>query len=154
MNARRELLSRCAALCSLLLGAGLPRAALAQTAGYNAAAFEARTVAELMKALGAPTPVPSNEISIQGPELAEDGAFVLLGASTTLPGVRRLLLLVEKNPVLLSAMFEFGDAAEPAFATRVKMAQSSNVIAVALLADGRVLSAQKNVEVTIGGCGA
>ncbi len=45
------------------------------------------------------------------------------------------------------------DSVEPAFATRVKMGQSSNVLAVAVLADGRVLFAQKEIKVTLGGCG-
>jgi len=42
---------------------------------------------------------------------------------------------------------------EPAFTTRVKMGQSSNVLAVALMNDGRVLFSQKEVKVTLGGCG-
>jgi sulfur-oxidizing protein SoxY len=38
-------------------------------------------------------------------------------------------------------------------ATRVKMRQSSNVFAVAMMADGKVLFAQKEIKVTLGGCG-
>ena len=45
------------------------------------------------------------------------------------------------------------DAVEPSFSTRVKMGQSSNVYAVALMADGRALFAQKEIKVTLGGCG-
>ena len=76
-----------------------------------------------------------------------------IGASTTLPGVKRMLLLVEKNPAVLSAMFDVSDSVEPNFSTRVKMGQSSNVYAVALMNDGKVLFAQKEVKVTLGGCG-
>ena len=72
--------------------------------------------------------------------------------ASTLPGVRRLLLLVEKNPSVLSAVFELGDAVEANVTTRVKMGQSSNVYAVAMMADGRVLFARKDVKVTLGGC--
>jgi sulfur-oxidizing protein SoxY len=63
------------------------------------------------------------------------------------------LLMVEKNPSTLSAMFEFTDAIEPAVSTRVKMGQSSNVYAVAMLNDGRVMYAAKEIKVTLGGCG-
>lgn len=79
--------------------------------------------------------------------------MVPIGASTALPGVKRLLLLVEKNPSMLSALFDVTDAVDANFATRVKMGQSSNVFAVALMADGKVLFAVKEIKVTLGGCG-
>ncbi|HEU6456650.1 MAG TPA: thiosulfate oxidation carrier protein SoxY, partial [Roseateles sp.] len=114
---------------------------------------EAKTIPELMKALGAGAPVESKDVTVTAPDIAENGAVVPVGASTTLPGVKRLLLLVEKNPSVLSAAFDVNEFVEPSFTTRVKMGQSSNVLAVALMADGRVLFAQKEVKVTLGGCG-
>ncbi|HJV61558.1 MAG TPA: thiosulfate oxidation carrier protein SoxY [Albitalea sp.] len=154
MNTRRQMLKNSATVASLLMTAGLlPRFALAQAAGYNTAAFDAKTMADTMKALGASAPAESKDITIQGPDIAENGAVVPLGASTALPGVKRMLLMVEKNPAMLTAMFEFTDAVEPAVATRVKMGQSSNVFAVAMMNDGRVLYAQKEIKVTLGGCG-
>jgi sulfur-oxidizing protein SoxY len=154
MTDRRELLKRSASVAAMLAAAGLlPAVARADVAGYNSAAFEAKSLADAMKALGAAAPTLSAEVSIQGPDIAENGAVVPLGASSTLAGVKRLLLLVEKNPNTLSAIFEFSDAVDPAVSTRVKMGQSSNVYAVAMLGDGRVLFAQKEVKVTLGGCG-
>ena len=151
MKTRRELLKTSATLATLLMGAGLlPSAA---HAAYNTAAFETKSMADLMKALGASAPVESKDITLKGPDIAENGAVVPLGASTSLPGVKRMLLLVEKNPSILSAMFEFTDAVEPSVGTRVKMGQSSNVFAVAMMNDGRVLYAQKEIKVTLGGCG-
>ena len=79
--------------------------------------------------------------------------MVPIAAATTLPGVKRLLVLVEKNPSMMAAMFEPTDAVEPNISTRVKMGQSSNVFAVAMMNDGKVLFAQKEVKVTLGGCG-
>lgn len=152
MNTRRELLKTSATLATLLMGAGLlPSVALA--ANYNKAAFETKSMADLMKALGASAPTESADVTLKGPDIAENGAVVPLGASTALPGVKRMLLLVEKNPNILSAMFEFTDAVEPSVGTRVKMGQSSNVYAVAMMNDGRVLYAQKEIKVTLGGCG-
>jgi sulfur-oxidizing protein SoxY len=154
MNTRREVLKRSATVASLLMAVGmLPTLARAQDAAYNAAAFEAKNMADLMKALGASAPSESKDVALQAPDIAENGAVVPLGASTTLPGVKRLLLLVEKNPSIMTAMFEISDAIEPAVSTRVKMGQSSNVFAVAIMNDGRVLYAQKEVKVTLGGCG-
>ena len=73
--------------------------------------------------------------------------------STALPGVKRLLLLVEKNPNTLAAMFDITDAVEANVSTRVKMGQSSDVYAVAIMNDGKVLYAKKEIKVTLGGCG-
>jgi sulfur-oxidizing protein SoxY len=149
-------MSRSARVAGMLAVIGLlpPGAARAQAAaGYNSAAFEAKTLAEVMKALGAAAPAESKEVTISGPDIAENGAVVPVGAATTLAGVKRLLLLVEKNPAILSAAFEVSDAVEASFSTRVKMGQSSNIYAVALMADGRALYAAKEVKVTLGGCG-
>ena len=154
MHTRRELLTHSGTVAALLASAGLlPALAQAQAAGYNTAAFDAKTLAEVMKALGVAAPVESKDVTVTGPDIAENGAVVPIGASTTLAGVKRVLLLVEKNPAVLSAMFELTDAVEANLSTRVKMGQTSNVYAVALMADGKALFAQKEIKVTLGGCG-
>jgi len=103
--------------------------------------------------LGASAPTESKDVTVTGPDIAENGAVVPVGASTSLAGVKRLLILVEKNPSVMAAMFELTDAIESSVSTRVKMGQSSNVYAVAMMNDGRLLFAQKEVKVTLGGCG-
>ena len=154
MQTRRDMLSGSARVVAMLAGIGLlPSLAAAQAAGYNAAAFEAKTLPELMKALGAGAPVESKDVTVTGPDIAENGAVVPVGASTTLPGVKRMLLLVEKNPSVMTAMFDVSDAVDANFSTRVKMGQSSDVYAVALMGDGKVLFAKKEIKVTLGGCG-
>ena len=155
MHSRREVLSRGMTLACLMAGAGLvPGAAWAQdAAGYQRGAFDAKTMAELMKAMGGSEPVESKEVMLQAPDIAENGAVVPVGASTAAAGVKRLLILVEKNPNILSAMFDISEGIEPSVSTRLKMGQTSTVYAVAMLADGRALFAQKEVKVTLGGCG-
>ncbi len=149
---RRALLCHAARVAALLSTAGLWPAAA--QAAVPAQAFDAKTLPELARMLGGSTPAESREVSITGPDVAENGASVTVGFGTTLPGARRLLLLVEKNPSLLAAAFELSDAIEASFVTRLKLGQSSNVYAVALLADGRVMFAQREIRVTLGGCGA
>ena len=154
MPTRRHLLTQSGQLAALLAAVGmLPGLAQAQAAGFNAAAFEAKTMTDLIKVLGGRAPVESKDVTITGPDIAENGAVVPVGASTALPGVKRMLLLVEKNPAVLSALFDVTDAVDASFSTRVKMGQSSNVFAVAMMNDGRVLYAQKEIKVTLGGCG-
>ncbi|MCW5665947.1 MAG: thiosulfate oxidation carrier protein SoxY [Piscinibacter sp.] len=151
MTHRRDVLVRGAAVAAALAGLGLlPRAA---QAAWSQAAFEAKSMAELMKALGHAAPAESKDVTLSGPDIAENGAVVPVGAASTLPGVKRLLLLVEKNPNMLAALFDVTDAVEPNIATRVKMGQSSNVFAVAITGDGKVLYAAKEIKVTLGGCG-
>ena len=149
---RREMLQRSAAVAGMLASLGLlPQLAHANT--WNKAAFDAKNMADLMKALGTSAPAESKDVTITGPDIAENGAVVPIGASTTLPGVKQLLLLVEKNPSTLVAMFNVTDSIDATIATRAKMGQSSDVFAVAIMADGRALFAKKEIKVTLGGCG-
>lgn len=150
MQTRRETLKQSAVVAGLLASTGLYPL---QAAAYEKAAFEAKTAADVAKALGAGAPVESKDVTIGGPDIAENGAVVPLSASTTLPGVKRMLILVEKNPSALVAMFNVSDAVEANFATRAKMGQSSDVYAVALMNDGKAFFAKKEVKVTLGGCG-
>jgi sulfur-oxidizing protein SoxY len=150
MQSRRETLKQSAVLAGLLASAGFPQFALA---AFNKAGFDAKTVADATKAYGATSMAESKDVTITGPDIAENGAVVPLGASTTLPGVKQLLILVEKNPSALVAMFHVSDAVDANFATRAKMGQSSDVYAIAIMADGKALWAKKEVKVTLGGCG-
>ena len=151
MQTRREVMSRSAQVAALMATAGLlPQAALAN---WSKEAFDAKTLADAVKGLGGGAPALSKDVTITGPDIAENGAVVPVGASTTLPGVKRLALMVEKNPNALAAVFDVSDAVEANISTRVKMGQSSNVFAVAMMADGKVLYAQKEIKVTLGGCG-
>ena len=151
MHTRREMLARSATVAGLLASAGLlPAAALA---AWSQAAFDAKTLADAVKALGGGAPTESKDVTITGPDIAENGAVVPVGCATSLPGVKRMLLLVEKNPSVLAAVFDVTDAVDANFNTRVKMGQSSNVFAVAMMGDGKVLFAQKEIKVTLGGCG-
>lgn len=151
MQTRREVLAHSAKVAGLMAAAGLLPAAA--QAAWNDAAFKAKTLAEVVAAMGGSAPAESKDVTITGPDIAENGAVVPVGASSTLPGVKRLMLLVEKNPSALAATFDVTDKVDANVSTRVKMGQSSNVYAVAMLADGKVAYAVKEIKVTLGGCG-
>ncbi len=151
MTTRRKLLTTSAQVAGMLAAAGLlPTAA---QAAWNQAAFDAKSMADAVKALGGSAPVESKDVAITGPDIAENGAVVPVGCSSGLAGVKRLMLMVEKNPSTLAAVFDVTDSVDANFNTRVKMGQSSNVFAVAMMADGKVLYAAKEIKVTLGGCG-
>lgn len=151
MSNRRDMLANSGRVAALMAAAGLLPAAA--HAAWNQAAFDAKTLADAVKALGGGAPAESKDVSITGPDIAENGAVVPVGCATGLAGVKRLLLLVEKNPNALAAAFDVTDAVEANISTRVKMGQSSHVFAVAQMADGKVLYAAKEIKVTLGGCG-
>lgn len=151
MQNRRETIKQTAVLAALLASAGYPQFA---HAAYNKLAFDAKSVQDAARAAGAKSMAESKDVMLTALDVAEDGAAVPLGVSTALPNVRQLLLLVEKNPSALVAMFQVTDSIEANFSTRVKMGQTSDVYAVAILSDGRALWSKKEVKVTLGGCGA
>lgn len=144
-------MARSAAVAALLAGAGvLPARA---QAAHDRSAFDGKSTEAVIQALGLAQPMQSRDIVLTAPDIAENGAVVPLAASTALPGVKRLAFLVEKNPTTLAGVFDLSDRVEASIKTRVKMAETSQVLAVAIMGDGRVLYAQKEVKVTLGGCG-
>jgi len=115
-------------------------------------AFEAKSLDETVKLLGGTTAVQSGEISITAPDIAENGAVVPIGVTSKIPNTQNIYILVDKNVNSLSAGFGIPPGTEPNVATRVKMAQTSNVHAV-VKADNKFYVATKEVKVTLGGCG-
>ena len=107
---RRDALKNSAAVFGMLMAAGLlPQAA---QAAYNKNAFDAKTVADVIKAMGASAPAESKDVTLTAPDIAENGAVVPLGAATSLPNVKQMLVLVEKNPNTLVASFAVSDAVD------------------------------------------
>jgi sulfur-oxidizing protein SoxY len=150
MQTRRNALKKSAVVAGLLASTGLfPQFAFA----FNKNAFEAKSVQDTLKALGVGALAESKDVSITAPDIAENGSVVPVGVATTLAGVKSMLIMVEKNPATLTALFNVTDSVEAAFSARVKMGQSSDVYAVAVMNDGKVLYTKKEVKVTLGGCG-
>jgi sulfur-oxidizing protein SoxY len=151
MQTRRDALKQGLAAAGAL-GAGAAFTTPAHA--FNKNAFEAKSVQEALKALGGNgTLGESKDVTITGPDIAENGAVVPIGAGTTLPGIKMLALMVEKNPNTLVAVFNVNENIEPNFLTRAKMGQSSDVYAVAIANDGKAYYAKKEIKVTLGGCG-
>ena len=86
-------------------------------------------------------------------ELAENGAVVPVKVETDFTTASSITLIATKNPVPLVAQFKFSERVVPFVATRVKLAESSDIIAVIDTPQG-LFKAHRHVEVTIGGCSA
>lgn len=140
------------ALMGLAMAAGLFKPGLARAEGWNKAAFETKSFADAVKAMGGSPPVQSKDIVLNSPDIAENGAVVPFTVESKLPGTKSIALLVEKNPNILAADFEIPQGTDPWINTRVKMGQTSRVIAL-VNADGKYYYNAKEVKVTLGGCG-
>ncbi|TSE27481.1 thiosulfate oxidation carrier protein SoxY [Tepidimonas sediminis] len=114
-------------------------------------AFASKSLAEALKAIGG-EPATNDQVQIISPDIAENGAVVPVGAASKLPNTTEIYLLVEKNPTPLAAVFMIPAGTEADVQTRLKMGQSTNVLAV-VKADGKLYSAVKETKVTLGGCG-
>ncbi len=154
MDSSRRHFVTAGGLLAALSAAGSGAAELLQpsSAPWNRAAFEAKTVADALRALGISVAQSSGELELTVPEIAEDGAVVPVVAQCRAAGTRELHILVDRNPFSLAASFFFPDATEAFVSTRIKMRETSNVVALAL-AGGQTYLARRQVKVTIGGCG-
>jgi sulfur-oxidizing protein SoxY len=142
-----------AGVIALALAAGILKPEDVFAADWNKAAFETKSFADTVKALGGGAgSTESAEIQMTTPDIAENGAVVPVTVESRLPGTRRIAILIEKNPNTLSADFTIPEGTDPFVTTRVKMAETSNVYAL-VQSGGKFYHAAKEIKVTIGGCG-
>ena len=121
-------------------------------ADWNKAAFDAKNLNDVLKAMGGSAAEKSGDIVITAPDIAENGAVVPVAVASKIPNTQSISILVEKNPSSLAAEFDILPGTEANVGTRVKMGQSSNVHAV-VKAGGKYYVATKEIKVTLGGCG-
>ncbi len=155
-SATRRVILQGAATVALI---GLGNIPLGYTSAFAAAndkypedAFKAKSDADAIKSLYGKTAEPSDKVTLDAPEIAENGTVVPISVSTTLADVTSISFLVSENPNALAASYKIPAGTLPSVANRLKMAKTSNVIAI-VEAGGKLYSATKEVKVTVGGCG-
>ncbi|MCB2129625.1 MAG: thiosulfate oxidation carrier protein SoxY [Rhodobacteraceae bacterium] len=112
----------------------------------------AATVEELIAEFAGGATPGSGGITLTAPEIAENGNTVPI--SVDAPGAVSIMVLATGNPTPPVATFTFGPAAGAQSAsTRIRLAKTQDVVALAKMADGSVVQASSAVKVTIGGCG-
>jgi sulfur-oxidizing protein SoxY len=119
---------------------------------YPEDAFKQKSDADAIKALYGKTAEPSDKVKLDAPEIAENGAVVPISVSSSLPEVVSISILVSENPNALAASYKIPPGTVPSVANRIKMAKTTNVIAI-VEAGGKLYSTSKEVKVTVGGCG-
>ncbi|MBR0856236.1 thiosulfate oxidation carrier protein SoxY [Bradyrhizobium liaoningense] len=152
---RRLILQGAASVALIGLG-NLPFAASPARAAandkYPEEAFKQKNEADAIKALYGKTAEPSDKVKLDAPEIAENGGVVPVSVTSTLDKVTSISFFVAENPFALAASYKIPDGTIPSVANRLKMAKTTNVVAI-VEADGKLYSATKEVKVTVGGCG-
>ena len=153
----RQVSRRAALALGTAIGAGSAAFTLVGWSTQAAAAAK-EAAAEIAKFTGGKAAV-SGKISIELPEIAENGNTVPLSVSVDAPMtadnyVSEMLVVAEGNPNPGVATFHFSAMSGKAEAsTRIRLATTQNIVVVAKTSKGEFFTGQKLVKVTIGGCG-
>ncbi len=120
---------------------------------WNKEAFRATDMRSANAALGDTAPASeSDRVYIDVKDIAENAAVVPIKISTDIENAESIRLYVEKNPVPLIATFTLTQYCDNFVFIRVRMSETSNVIAM-VKADDQLYMAKKKIKVTAGGCG-
>lgn len=131
---------------TLILGGTALAAAALPVAGFAA------TTDELIAEFTGGADMGDAGIELTAPEIAENGNTVPVEVSAA--GATEIIVLATGNPSPAVAKFTFGPlAAEQRASTRIRLAGTQEVVAIAKMGDGSFVKTSKEVKVTIGGCG-
>ncbi|WP_306258018.1 thiosulfate oxidation carrier protein SoxY [Pararhizobium sp. IMCC21322] len=131
---------------ALMLGAGATALAFMPFTPATAAVEDA--IAEFTGGAD----VSEGDITLTTPEIAENGNTVPI--SVDAPGAVSIAIFAAGNPSPDVVTFNFGPlAASHSASTRMRLAGTQDVIAIAKMSDGSFVRAANQVKVTIGGCG-
>jgi sulfur-oxidizing protein SoxY len=140
---------------ALVLGAG----AVAAASGIVTPALAKNDADELIKSFAGGKSPEKGKVKLDLPEIAENGNTVPMTVTVESPMTEQsyvtdLLVVADGNPRPGVVTFRFSPISGVAEAnTRIRLAETQNVIAVAKMNDGSVFMDSKQVKVTIGGCG-
>jgi sulfur-oxidizing protein SoxY len=140
-----------AGLIATAVAAGLlkPGQALAD---WNSAAFSATSLTDVFAVIGASGAVPSKDLTLNTPGVAEKDAAVQVEVVTPLPDVEFIAILAENFPNPLIAQFSLANFGGM-LSTRIRMHETSKVHAI-VKAGGTFYSTLKEVRITAGGYGS
>ena len=132
---------------TIMLGLGATAAAMLPLPTSAAGTME-----DAVAAFTGGAEVGEGGITLTAPEIAENGNTVPVEVAA--PGAEAIIILAAGNPNPDVGTFHFGPlAARQAASTRIRLAGTQDVVAIAMMSDGSFARASQEVKVTIGGCG-
>ena len=112
-----------------------------------------RTVKETFAAMGVGKPLVDQRVVVQAPDTAENGAYVGIGIESSIPNIDAVAFLVDKNPSVLVGYFEIKKSEQLKLGTKIKMAETSDLVALVKAGDAYFMNT-RHVKVVLGGCGS
>jgi sulfur-oxidizing protein SoxY len=148
MNKTRRKLVQQGFVAGIITSLSIPYSAIA---AWPEKAFKAKSIDEAINQLLGSAESAPGDIAIKAPTIAENGAVVPISVTSNVPNTDSISIFVVNNPQPLAINFDVRGA-EPYVSTRIKMAKTSQVIAL-VESGGKLYSSSVEVKVTIGGCG-
>jgi sulfur-oxidizing protein SoxY len=112
---------------------------------------------EIARRIGAAKPI-DGRVTLDLPSFAQNGGMVPLTVRVESPmtetdHVESIHVFAEGNPMVMVGAFHFTpDSGKAEFATRIRLAKSQDVIAVAKMNDGKIYRATANIDIAVSGC--
>lgn len=117
-------------------------------------AFDAETTESAMTGMFNNTEtIASDKVYLKVPEIAENGAVVPVNVKTDIENVKSISIVGFKNPQPLACSFTIPEGTDSDVSIRIRLFETMDVQAIVETHDGKLYSVQKEVKVTIGGCG-
>lgn len=142
-----------------LIGAAALTTISAILAGPSAAQDRPQTLDEALKKIMGEAKPTDGKVNLELPEIAENGNTVPFTLSVDSPMtetnyVKSMHIFASGNPQVDVASFTFTpESGKAAASSRMRLAKTQDVVALAELSDGKFLLSKRTVKVTIGGCG-
>ncbi len=150
-NSRRYFLHAGTAL-SLAFAAGLLKPSDVFGAEWDGKMFDAKNAAEAIRALGGDVAIDSDQVRLSGPEMVNSGFVVPVDMDSKIAGTDLMLVVVQKNPIPVTAAFRIPPDTVPSISTRIKMGETSTVYGIAR-ANGKFYVGSTMIKVRAGGGG-
>lgn len=154
-KSRRAFLATASTLAAATLAPGLP---LGSVAHAQMTRTPLNNMPEVIRKLAGGRTVHKGKVKLNVPPLVENGHLVPLSVNVESPmsaadHVKAIHVLTERNPLPEMATFRLGPrAGRASVATRVRLADTQNVVAIAELSDGSLWSDSAHVIVTLAAC--
>ena len=137
---------------SLAFTAGILKPQDVFAAEWNGKLFDAKTIAEAVRAMGSDAFAESGAVTLSGPEMVGSGSVVPLSMESKIPGTDFMALLVQKNPIPMTAAFMIPADTIAAISTRIKMGETSTIYGL-VRANGKYYVGSTMIKVRAGGGG-
>lgn len=152
MKQQRRNLLRLSSALGLAFAAGLLKPSDVFATARNTKLFDANTVKEALLELGGDTFSTSEAVMLSGPEMVSSGAVVPLVFESKIPNTDFMAVLVQKNPLPMTAVFNIPPGTEASISTRIKMGETSTIYGL-VRAEGKYYVGSTMIKVRAGGGG-